>query len=101
MYARQHSGQARIISGTAPYPGERFAGRGIVICAGGPRLYRRMAKRAVNVIAARRLEALLQGLGDPAAALLLMRISLATPSTPPRPLRGAGGLPSHARQHRT
>jgi FkbM family methyltransferase len=71
------------------------------ITARGLMPYRRMAKRAVNVIAARRLETLLHGLGDPAAALLLMRLSLAAPSTPRRPSGGAPGPPSVARQRRT
>jgi len=39
MYARFQKMQDEIIKAAMPYPEGRFARRGIVICAGGPRLF--------------------------------------------------------------
>ena len=39
MYASFHRMQDEIIRATMPYPEGRFEGRGIVVCAGGPRLF--------------------------------------------------------------
>ncbi len=39
VYARFHRMQDEIIRAAMPYPEGRFEGRGIVVCAGGPRLF--------------------------------------------------------------
>ena len=39
MYARFHRMQDEIIRAAMPFPQGRFRGRGIVVCAGGPRLF--------------------------------------------------------------
>ena len=39
MYARYQQMQDEIITAAVPYPKGRFAGRGVIICAGGPRFF--------------------------------------------------------------